>query len=191
MLAEMARAFNIGLGLNGLGGLAPGPNPAGGHTDHDAAGNANSTQESRTSAEESQMRATSDDSNATLPPEGSFERFLVDLQVDLRVALTRPDDDSEPESHQSLPLEPEPQHAGSTNGDDNIASPSLETSSSVGEGNLQATGADEQPVNGDPYHVEPPSIEVRDDYMDMPLLQDVSDSGSESDTGDNVTDDGQ
>ncbi len=25
----------------------------------------------------------------------------------------------------------------------------------------------------------------------MPLLQDVSDSGSESDTGDNVTDDGQ
>ncbi len=28
-----------------------------------------------------------------LPPEGSFERFLVDLQVDLRVALTRPDDD--------------------------------------------------------------------------------------------------
>ena len=41
------------------------------------------------------------------------------------------------------------------------------------------------------YHVEPPSIEVRDDYIDIPLLQDVSDSGSESNTGDIVADDGQ
>lgn len=93
MLAKMARAFNIGLGLNGVKDLTPAFNTASGHTDRDAAGSANNSEESHTFAEESQTRTTSDGSNVTLPFEGSFDRFLVDLQVDLRLALTRPDDD--------------------------------------------------------------------------------------------------
>jgi hypothetical protein len=73
MLAEMARAFNLGLGLNGsassnapvFGGFNPPPHH--------------------------RIRAGADPDNATErepPPEGSFERFLVELQSDLRVALS-------------------------------------------------------------------------------------------------------
>lgn len=184
MLAEMARTFNIGLGLNGLGGLAPGSNPASGHTDRDAAGNANNSEESRASTEDSQTRTTLDGSNVTLPPEGSFERFLVDLQVDLRVALTRPDNDSEPEGHQSPPLETESQPVGSLNGINNFASPPSTTSPSAGERTLLPTGAVNLPSGGDSDHAS--FNEVRDDYVDMPLLRDVSDSGSESEDGDNA-----
>lgn len=63
MMAQMARAFNLGFGMSGGEGSGPGSSGNGG-------------------IEES-------DDNA-LPPEGSFERFLVDLQADLRVALTSP-----------------------------------------------------------------------------------------------------
>ncbi|EEB98859.1 hypothetical protein MPER_01561 [Moniliophthora perniciosa FA553] len=65
MLAEMSRAFQLGLGLNSpVGGAGDtgsveaslGPNPIGSRL-------------------------------GEMPPEGSFERFLVDLQADLRVAL--------------------------------------------------------------------------------------------------------
>lgn len=67
MLSEMARAFNLGLGL--------GPNVAGGPS-ADSAGEGNGEE----------------DAGRTLPPEDSFERFLIDLQADLRVALSQPEE---------------------------------------------------------------------------------------------------
>lgn len=71
MLAEMARALNAGLGLaNGGGERRAGEQP--GATD--ASGN-------------NMMFAPIWDVNQPLPPEGSFERFLVNLQADLRTVL--------------------------------------------------------------------------------------------------------
>jgi len=63
MMAEMARAFNHEFGMGGGEGSGSSPSETGGSDE----------------TEESMM-----------PPEGSFERFLIDLQTDLRVALTNP-----------------------------------------------------------------------------------------------------
>ncbi|KIM78467.1 hypothetical protein PILCRDRAFT_824363 [Piloderma croceum F 1598] len=84
MLAEMARAFNLGLGLSNR---AASP-------DAGAGGERNNGQaESGPSPS-----ATSPGSDGVprppelqLPAEGSFERFLMDLQVDLRAALSAQD----------------------------------------------------------------------------------------------------
>ena len=62
MLAEMTRVFNNGLGL--------GPNAS-------------------TSAEDFRSIGSHRSGERELPPEGSFERFLVELQTELRVALTQ------------------------------------------------------------------------------------------------------
>lgn len=62
MLAEMTRVFNNGLGL--------GPNAS-------------------TSAEDFRSISSHRSGERELPPEGSFERFLVELQTELRVALTQ------------------------------------------------------------------------------------------------------
>lgn len=80
MLAQMARAFNLGFGLNS-DGQATG---TAGRSQTDA----NSTAVGEHDTEES--TASSNTTAPQLPPEGSFERFLVDLQVDLREALTSP-----------------------------------------------------------------------------------------------------
>jgi hypothetical protein len=61
VFAEMARAFNMGLGLATLGGV-----------------------------DSSQTPSPSETNGSGLPPEDSFERFLIDLQADLRVALSAP-----------------------------------------------------------------------------------------------------
>ncbi|KAF9532385.1 hypothetical protein CPB83DRAFT_677055 [Crepidotus variabilis] len=89
MLAEMARAFNIGLGLNGMNGeprSAPGA-----QADSEAVGSSNSGESNQTSSSTSESAvplSAADPPQPPLPPEGSFERFLVDLQIDLRSALT-------------------------------------------------------------------------------------------------------
>ena len=94
MLAEMARAFNIGLGLNGLGASsADESGPVNGAADTEALGSSNAESQSRSQENEpnpSQSTAPPREtaSRVSMPPEGSFERFLVDLQLDLRVALT-------------------------------------------------------------------------------------------------------
>ncbi|KAJ8080963.1 hypothetical protein PM082_017798 [Marasmius tenuissimus] len=75
MLAEMARAFQLGLGLNG-------PTPAPGET-----GDSNTGETSRERPDESNNFGLGRSRTGELPPEGTFERFLVDLQTDLRVAL--------------------------------------------------------------------------------------------------------
>lgn len=111
MLAEMARAFNIGLGLNGLGGLTSNPGnesgPAGGPADTGAVeassgtGNNNSQASERNNTPPPAVSETA--LSITMPPEGSFERFLVDLQLDLRLALTRPEGETTPSTDQVAP----------------------------------------------------------------------------------------
>ena len=75
MLAEMARALNIGLGLNG-DGSATGP-PA-------------QNAESATSNSLVEVPRSQDHENSrrSIPAEDSFERFLINLQADLRTALS-------------------------------------------------------------------------------------------------------
>ena len=73
MLADMARAFQLGTGTSSPG---DDPSPAG-------------EQASTTSS--SPSPATPQDQERSEPAEGSFERFLVDLQNDLRVALSSED----------------------------------------------------------------------------------------------------
>jgi hypothetical protein len=63
MMAQMARAFNIGFGIDGVEGS-----------------NSGSTE----------LLGNEETGESSIPPEGSFGRFLVDLQADLRVTLTSP-----------------------------------------------------------------------------------------------------
>ncbi|OCH91123.1 hypothetical protein OBBRIDRAFT_834473 [Obba rivulosa] len=76
MLAEMARALNTGLGLNG-----------------DATHPDLSSRRSESSGTTDAATAwpSVDDANRPMPAEDSFERFLINLQADLRVALTEGD----------------------------------------------------------------------------------------------------
>ncbi|KAF8874636.1 hypothetical protein CPB84DRAFT_1853542 [Gymnopilus junonius] len=150
MLAEMARAFNIGLGLNGLGGISPTPGAAddrdGANAVHnDSSDNHTASAESEGDNEE-RTEHTPRNASVTMPPEGSFERFLVDLQIDLRAALTQP----------------------STT---NVSGPTDNISSS----STMTQGGDQRQ-----------EIEVHNDdpYIEMPPLQEVSDSGSEFDEDD-------
>lgn len=111
MLAEMARAFNIGLGLNGLGGLSSNPadenGPTGGPADTEAVGASSGTGNNNSQANERNSTPPPAASETalpiTMPPEGSFERFLVDLQLDLRLALTRPEGETTPLTDQVAP----------------------------------------------------------------------------------------
>ncbi|KAF9468743.1 hypothetical protein BDZ94DRAFT_1294288 [Collybia nuda] len=138
MLAQMARAFNLGFGLNGEGQAAG----AVGRPQADT----NGTVASEPNAEESRVISDS----PQLPPEGSFERFLVDLQVDLREALTSPGGltgDNSNSTNQTSPLAP------------------LITS--------EASPPTTQPT------VEPSSSTVDNNGDAMPMLEPVSDSDSE------------
>ena len=89
MLAEMARAFNIGLGLNGLG-TNGGTSRIEGST---ATGRTPEAPSDGPAEDQQQQPPTTAPPPIPIPPEGSFERFLVDLQVDLRRALTQPEDE--------------------------------------------------------------------------------------------------
>ena len=103
MLAEMTRAFNVGFGLNGNfdGSLASGNN------NNQAEGEPTVT--SDTSDANNQESSESGTPPAvTLPPEGSFDRFLMDLQIDLRTALTPVEDQPTPtQGRQSTTSEPQ------------------------------------------------------------------------------------
>lgn len=76
MLAEMARAFNVGLGL----GASAGSTTATGGTEGSPSGDA----EAGPAVDEESTQGP-----PNIPAEGSFERFLVDLQSDLRSALAQ------------------------------------------------------------------------------------------------------
>lgn len=86
MLAEMARAFNLGLGISDDEEPTPesinnpGPTP-----DGDTEGREAEAGPPPTSPQSPSQGQGPNGTN--LPAEGSFERFLVDLQADLRMAL--------------------------------------------------------------------------------------------------------
>lgn len=167
MLAEMARAFNIGLGLNGLGGLAPSTTPA-------------SPPPLTSSSSESLL--SSDDGNDNLlrpitqaqpgvavPPEGSFERFLVDLQVDLRLALTQ----GPPQPASQQPVQP-------------AESPSVPATTNTIE--LVPGVVDNHPrTNGHPVRPDTPRPNGEEGISDQ---QDLSDSDSEVDDNEDEDDEG-
>ena len=75
MLAEMARAFNLGLGLGGATASTP-----------SATASANPNTAELAIPADGDVPA-GDGEQPSLPPPDSFERFLMDLQTDLRVTL--------------------------------------------------------------------------------------------------------
>ena len=98
MLAEMARAFNLGLGLSGDG--AGEPNfVRGGHEGGDRGRDRDRERDraSGSSAETPPSSAAGNDQSVARPQpaEDSFERFLMDLQSELRVVLSAPANDGE------------------------------------------------------------------------------------------------
>ena len=74
LLSEMARAFNLGLGV-GSPPVVPGAVNANGPT--------------TPPAEAAAVNGGRNNDVLAVPPPGSFERFLIDLQSDLRVALAQ------------------------------------------------------------------------------------------------------
>ncbi|KAH7915433.1 hypothetical protein BJ138DRAFT_1109648 [Hygrophoropsis aurantiaca] len=99
MLAEMARAFNLGLGLNNPPQAVSG----------DSATNPTAASTSPQEARPSNLQVNNETTPPSLPPPDSFERFLIDLQADLRIALTQeapptgPSADSSAQSAAALP----------------------------------------------------------------------------------------
>ncbi|KAH9483763.1 putative RING finger protein C4G3.12c [Psilocybe cubensis] len=189
MLAEMARAFNIGLGLNGLGGLAPS------NATHNDQGTREALDEPTLSSDESDPTTASPETHpnasqstpepgvtgVTLPPEGSFERFLVDLQIDLRAALSQTEEDNT----SSTPEQQNSQQVRQTNvaytsatadqpPDVDAVSPAPRTSPPEVL-NIRNPNTNEQ---------LPGALRTADDSDDMPSLQTVSESESESDGAD-------
>ena len=82
MLAEMARAFNLGLGLGGATASTPSAvTSANSHTPEGAMPDAGDT-----------LAGDRDTEQPSLPPPDSFERFLMDLQTDLRITLMQEQD---------------------------------------------------------------------------------------------------
>jgi hypothetical protein len=153
MLAEMARAFNLGLGLNGgasgngavFGGFNPHPHPP--HRDASASGNRGGDSHT-TDADNGRER--------DLPPEGSFERFLVELQTDLRAVLSLDSSTQDERGDQARDEEEE----------EEIEEPLL-AATRLSVGSLVPT----EPAD---------SVHSADD-PDMPALQDVTDDSSSSD----------
>ena len=96
MLAEMTRAFNVGFGLGAHGG---GGGPASGNN-HQESGVTPDTNNTNNNPE------SSDSETPSPPPEGSFDRFLMDLQRDLRTALTQAEDLPHASTPQGQPSEP-------------------------------------------------------------------------------------
>ena len=81
MLAEMARAFNLGLGLGGATPNTP-----------SAVTPANPLTPEGPVADDGVLAGDTDGEQLSLPPPDSFERFLMDLQSDLRVTLMQEQD---------------------------------------------------------------------------------------------------
>jgi hypothetical protein len=159
MLAEMARAFNIGLGLNGLGGLTPSTTAAARPPP------TSSSSESLSSSYDENVNSLRPQAPpvATVPPEGSFERFLVDLQVDLRLALTQ--EPPQPASQQpALPAE----------------APAVPMAANA-TGRIPILAENRPRRNGHPTRPDTPRPNDDDDNDSIPDLQELSDSDSEID----------
>ncbi|KAJ2918710.1 hypothetical protein MD484_g1711, partial [Candolleomyces efflorescens] len=212
MLAEMARAFNIGLGLNGLGGSSNSSSATDEQQRRDDEGAAGASEHA--AAAEGEAPAPTPSPSQTLPPEGSFDRFLVDLQADLRVALTREDDREEEavgavaQGRQGVVDDPQPHQAPSPIAAEDSSPPPLAT---IGADQTQDTMPEvpppfEEDLRSDGANaverLPSPAGSVEEllmvlnneeeedrtnDLDDMPSLQSISDS--ESEMGDDDDDD--
>ncbi|KAL0960902.1 hypothetical protein HGRIS_005911 [Hohenbuehelia grisea] len=168
MLAEMTRAFNMGLGLNESTNSTPQAAPA-------------ATPPAPANGENPPPPLLALTGRA-MPPEGSFERFLVDLQVDLRVALTQPTPRValRPLPSQAPPAPPAPPVVDPPEAPPVQAEPTLAISP---DDAVISTVVVDDAVSSPPHAPIP-----LDDLDDMPTLATVSDSSDEEDD-DHVFDD--
>lgn len=147
MFAEMARAFNTGLGM---------PSDAPQHT-----------AEGSLPTEGAERPAIS--FIPRLPAEGTFERFLIDLQTDLRSTLTQ-QARQEPEANPTADSGPPPLEPLATEHEPTV----IPTSDSEPLPVAASTNAEAPQIRNDTG-----AGESENDNDSMPELQDVSDSDSE------------
>ena len=168
MLAEMTRAFNVGFGL-GAHGLG-------------ASGNNHQVEGGMTVTPDNSNPESSDSGTpplATLPPEGSFDRFLMDLQIDLRTALTQVEDPPRtptPQGRRSTPPEPVQQPQETEAGTENATSDGL-SSTSYALPETQPVG-DQHAVNVDSDRSSMPDLEVYDTDSEFEDAEDSDDDGA-------------
>lgn len=182
MLAEMARAFNIGLGL--------GPNASTGVEESNLDGQRRSGESERRNDGGSGGSGDRNNENERsgggggererereLPPEGSFERFLVELQTDLRVALSQDREDGEEEGEEERVGDgvDDVRRDGAGAGEESRRDVSREEED-VRTGNEEREAA---PSVRSLVPTEPADSDEED--PDMPALQDVTDSDSDDD----------
>ncbi|KAF7799383.1 hypothetical protein EIP86_010615 [Pleurotus ostreatoroseus] len=164
MLAEMARALNAGLGLANGGGERRAAEQPGA-----AESNGNNM-----------MFAPIWDPNQPLPPEGSFERFLVNLQADLRTVLG--DDGSAAASDQMRPAAavPEPEQE-----QEPAVVSGAETADTAHTPEASTTDASSPPEQDDETDAPPP---LDDDTDSEDVFEDAEEEGNEEedDAGESV-----
>ena len=148
MLAEMARAFNLGLGLGGDAAGINGPPP---RNEGESGGNRATSSESGHGGGESGSQLLG---ARQLPPEDSFERFLMDLQTELRVVLSQP----------------------VTGGDGGEEATSTPPNNTDGSGNSSITPSSTTAPSTLPT---PPSMPIDVDEEQVPPLDDDGDSEDE------------
>lgn len=159
MLAEMARALNAGLGL---------------------ASNANNA------ARENRQEPTNPahvlfppiaDSNSSLPPEGSFERFLANLQTDLRTILSEEPAITVSQSA-NAPAEPGTDSIDPEESDHPQATQQTVSRPGTPIPLVEVQHDDEHTENDD----EPPPLSADVDSDDDDSFHDADDTGSDDDS---------
>ena len=185
MLAEMTRAFNggIGLGAHGVSGTM------GLRNNNQAEGESAVPPDTNRTVNNQESSESGTPSLATLPPEGSFDRFLMDLQIDLRTALTQAEDLPHTPTHQgrrSTPSEPvqQPQEAEAR----------TEIANGDGPSSTQHPLPETQRISdqhGDHRPQGPPEgIHADSGSPSMPDLSDVYDTDSDFEDAEESDDDG-
>ncbi|KAN0130201.1 hypothetical protein V8E53_011958, partial [Lactarius tabidus] len=116
LLADMARAFQMGMGLDdtppgsgaGTGtGSRSGAGATGAQAQQQASSPANAIEVNLGDGQQRQQQQAEQQQERPPPPEDSFERFLMDLQVDLRRTLEATEPEPEPEAEPADAAEPE------------------------------------------------------------------------------------
>ncbi|PCH44024.1 hypothetical protein WOLCODRAFT_154069 [Wolfiporia cocos MD-104 SS10] len=169
MLAEMARALNIGLGL-------PNDNSVPTGTSSDRTGPSG---EAGSGGNTSSQTVTTDSADRPAPAEDSFEHFLLNLWNDLRIALSedgaaeRPQRDSVHSSHSSSSTTPAQQDLAP------VAGPSsMHSGTSVNQSEYPV------PESEDPDEDNPPQLEDGSDSEDEYDVDDEEDMDDEHDVHD-------
>ena len=123
---------------------------------------------------------------ATLPPEGSFDRFLMDLQIDLRTALTQAEDPPAPppQGRRSTPPETLQQAQGTEAGTEDVN----------GDGSSSAVLPEAQHIGNqhEDHHprVSPEGIHAVNVDSDRSSMPEIYGTNSESEEAEDSDDDG-